>query len=304
MRTLGLDTSNYTTSAAVFDGAQGQNCSRLLGVAPGQLGLRQSDALFAHTRQLPERFAALFDAVGHDEPICAVGASTRPRAVEGSYMPCFLAGETLGRCIASVLDVPFYAVSHQQGHIAAALWSAGRLDLMQTPHLAWHLSGGTTELLLVTPEGKNVRAERIGGTSDLSAGQVMDRTGKLLGLPFPSGKALDELSGGSDCKDLFRVKLDGLQFSLSGLENKIAQFHGQGHGDAGDGTGLRAVQSHERHYARRDEPARRHVSGQHGGDERRRLDGEQHDQHERGSRRENAGGDAEEMGGKKGTHPP
>ncbi len=231
MRTLGLDTSNYTTSAAVFDGAQGQNCSRLLGVAPGQLGLRQSDALFAHTRQLPERFAALFDAAGHDEPICAVGASTRPRAVEGSYMPCFLAGETLGRCIASVLDVPFYAVSHQQGHIAAALWSTGRLDLMQTPHLAWHLSGGTTELLLVTPEGKNVHAERIGGTSDLSAGQVMDRTGKLLGLPFPSGKALDELSGGSDCGELFRVKLDGLQFSLSGLENKIAQFHAQGHDD-------------------------------------------------------------------------
>ncbi len=232
MRTLGLDTSNYTTSAAVFDGAQGQNCSRLLGVAPGQLGLRQSDALFAHTKQLPEQMAALFDAVGHTEPICAVGASTRPRAVEGSYMPCFLAGQTLGRCIASVLDVPFYAVSHQQGHIAAALWSAGRLDLMHTPHLAWHLSGGTTELLLVTPEGKNVHAERIGGTSDISAGQVMDRTGKLLGLPFPSGKALDALSGGSDCRDLFRVKLDGLQFSLSGLENKIAQFRAQGHDDA------------------------------------------------------------------------
>ena len=106
------------------------------------------------------------------------------------------------------------------------------MDLLHTPHLAWHLSGGTTELLLVTPEGKNVHAERIGGTSDISAGQIMDRTGKLLGLPFPSGKALDALSGGSDCRDLFRVKLDGLQFSLSGLENKIAQFRAQGHDDA------------------------------------------------------------------------
>ena len=231
MRALGLDTSNYTTSAAVFDGAQGQNCSRLLGVAPGQLGLRQSDALFAHTKQLPEQVAALFDAVGHGEAVTAVGASTRPRAVEGSYMPCFLAGQTLGQCIASVLDVPFYAFSHQQGHIAAALWSAGRMDLMRTPHLAWHLSGGTTELLLVTPEEKNVHAERIGGTSDISAGQVMDRTGKLLGLPFPSGKALDALAAASDCRELFRVKLDGLQFSLSGLENKVAQFHAQGHDD-------------------------------------------------------------------------
>ena len=231
MRALGLDTSNYTTSAAVFDGAQGQNCSRLLGVAPGQLGLRQSDALFAHTKQLPGQVAALFDAVGHGEAVTAVGASTRPRAVEGSYMPCFLAGQTLGQCIASVLDVPFYAFSHQQGHIAAALWSAGRMDLMRTPHLAWHLSGGTTELLLVTPEEKNVHAERIGGTSDISAGQIMDRTGRLLGLPFPSGKALDALAAASDCRELFRVKLNGLQFSLSGLENKVAQFRAQGHDD-------------------------------------------------------------------------
>ena len=169
--------------------------------------------------------------MGHGEAVTAVGASTRPRAVQGSYMPCFLAGQTLGQCIASVLDVPFYAFSHQQGHIAAALWSAGRMDLMRTPHLAWHLSGGTTELLLVTPEEKNVHAERIGGTSDVSAGQIMDRTGRLLGLPFPSGKALDALAAASDCRELFRVKLDGLQFSLSGLENKVAQFRAQGHDD-------------------------------------------------------------------------
>lgn len=228
MRALGLDTSNYTTSAAVFDGAQGQNCSRLLGVAPGQLGLRQSDALFAHTKQLPEQVAALFDAVGHGEAITAVGASTRPRAVEGSYMPCFLAGQTLGQCIASVLDVPFYAFSHQQGHIAAALWSAGRMELMHQPHLAWHLSGGTTELLLVTTDGKNVRAEKIGGTSDISAGQLIDRTGQLLGVPFPSGKGIDALSCGSDKKDCFKVKTAELTFSLSGAENKVRQYRDSG----------------------------------------------------------------------------
>ncbi len=231
MRTLGFDTSNYTTSAAAFDGMQGQNCSRLLDVAPGQLGLRQSDALFAHTKRLPEIVRRLMDSAERAD-ICAVAASTRPRAVEGSYMPCFLAGQTLGQCVAEILNVPFHAVSHQQGHIAAALWSAGRLDLMQKPHLAWHLSGGTTELLLVTPEEKNVRAERIGGTSDISAGQIMDRTGKLLGLPFPSGKALDALAAGTDARDAFRVKLDGLQFSFSGLENKVCQFRTQGHDDA------------------------------------------------------------------------
>ena len=220
---LGFDTSNYTTSVAWFDGETGKNCSRLLDVKPGELGLRQSDALFAHVKRLPALTAALFD--GPDQPtIGAVGVSSRPRAVEGSYMPCFLAGVSAAETMAAALGIPCRLVSHQQGHIAAALWSAGRLDLMERPHLAWHLSGGTTELLLVEPEDRNVRATRIGGTSDISAGQIMDRTGKLLGLPFPSGKALDALSRKSGCREAFKVKCADLTFSLSGLENKVAAF--------------------------------------------------------------------------------
>ena len=180
MLTLGFDTSNYTTSVAAFDGVGGKNCSRLLDVKPGELGLRQSDALFAHIKRLPELVDALCASVNIGN-VTAIGVSTRPRAVEGSYMPCFLAGWSQASCLAKILNVPLYEFSHQQGHIAASLWSAGRLELMQTPHLAWHLSGGTTELLLVTPDGKTVRAEKLGGTSDISAGQLIDRTGKLLG---------------------------------------------------------------------------------------------------------------------------
>ena len=220
---LGIDTSNYTTSAAAFDGRDGVNRSRLLDVAPGQLGLRQSDALFSHVKRLPVLMEQLFSAVSPGE-IQAVAVSTRPRAVEGSYMPCFLAGVAVAKSLAAALGVPCHEVSHQQGHVAAALWSAGRMDLMDKPHLAWHLSGGTTELLSITPEGKNVRAEKIGGTSDISAGQIMDRTGKLLALPFPAGKALDQLSQGVDVKP-FRVKTQGLTFSLSGLENQVAAFY-------------------------------------------------------------------------------
>ena len=157
--------------------------------------------------------------------VTAIGVSTRPRAVEGSYMPCFLAGWSQASCLAKILNVPLYEFSHQQGHIAASLWSAGRLELMQTTHLAWHLSGGTTELLLVTPDGKTVRAEKLGGTSDISAGQLIDRTGKLLGLPFPAGKAVDALSRESDCKERYRVKLNGLEFSFSGIQNKAETFY-------------------------------------------------------------------------------
>ena len=204
MRVLAFDTSNYTTSVASFDGTAGHNISRLLDVEQGALGLRQSDALFAHVKRLPELADRLFSDIGTDAGFEAVGVSTRPRAIEGSYMPCFLAGWSQASCLAKILNVPLYEFSHQQGHIAASLWSAGRLELMQTPHLAWHLSGGT---------------------SDISAGQLIDRTGKLLGLPFPAGKAVDALSRESDCKERYRVKLNGLEFSFSGIQNKAETFY-------------------------------------------------------------------------------
>ena len=221
---LGIDTSNYTTSAAVYrtDGT-GCNSSRLLNVEHGGMGLRQSAALFQHVKRLPERFEELQKA-GLLTELAAVGASTRPRAVEGSYMPCFLAGTSQGQVLAETLQVPFYAFSHQQGHIAAACWSAGRLELLDEPTLAWHLSGGTTELLLVVPEEGNVRAARIGGTTDLAAGQLIDRTGKLLHLDFPAGKALDKLAYETVENVRFRVGLDGLNFSLSGIENKVQKL--------------------------------------------------------------------------------
>ena len=225
MPVLGLDTSNYTTSAAVFDGESGRNHGRLLEVRPGELGLRQSDALFQHVKHLPEVVEALLGEEGLGT-VQAVGASTRPRAVEGSYMPCFLAGASQGQVLSQVLGVPFYAFSHQQGHLAAAAWSAGRLDLLDRPFLAWHLSGGTTELLRVEPEedGVAVRAEILGGTSDISAGQLIDRTGVLLGLPFPAGKGVEKLSRQAQKREYYKVKVNGLTFSLSGMENKVRKM--------------------------------------------------------------------------------
>ena len=225
MPVLGLDTSNYTTSAAVFDGERGRNQGRLLEVRPGELGLRQSDALFQHVKHLPEVVEALLGEEGLGT-VQAVGASTRPRAVEGSYMPCFLAGASQGQVLSQVLGVPFYAFSHQQGHLAAAAWSAGRLDLLDRPFLAWHLSGGTTELLRVEPEedGVAVRAEILGGTSDISAGQLIDRTGVLLGLSFPAGKGVEKLSRQAQKREYYKVKVNGLTFSLSGMENKVRQM--------------------------------------------------------------------------------
>ena len=232
MSVIGFDTSNYTTSIAFFDGKDALNCSKLLPVKEGELGLRQSDAVFAHIKGLPELSGRLFSHV-KVENITAIGVSTRPRAVEGSYMPCFMVGYSHAKLLADTFGVPLIEVSHQQGHVAASLWSAGRLDLMDTPHLAWHLSGGTTELLLVEPEGKNVRCTKIGGTTDISAGQLIDRTGQLLNLPFPSGKHLDALSKEAIGKTLFKVKCNGPEFSLSGVQNKVQQFF-ESTGDAAE----------------------------------------------------------------------
>ena len=224
MYTIGIDTSNYTTSIACFDGVNGENCSQLLPVKQGELGLRQSDAVFAHIKSLPELAGRLFSHI-QQQNVRVIGVSTRPRAVEGSYMPCFMVGYSHAKLLADALCVPLVEVSHQQGHVAASLWSAGRLDLMDTPHLAWHLSGGTTELLLVEPEGMNVRCTRIGGTTDISAGQLIDRTGVMLDLPFPAGNHLDELSKTANLTEVFKVKCPEMEFSLSGVQNKVQQFY-------------------------------------------------------------------------------
>ena len=241
MSVIGFDTSNYTTSIAYFDGQQGVNCSKLLPVKQGELGLRQSDAVFQHIKSLPELSGRLFSHVDI-QSVTSVGVSTRPRAVDGSYMPCFMVGYTHAKMLSDALRVPLVEVSHQQGHVAASLWSAGHMELMDCPHLAWHLSGGTTELLLVEPEGKNVRCTKIGGTTDISAGQLIDRTGQLLELPFPSGKHLDALSREASMKEVFKVKCSDMAFSLSGVQNKVQQFHAA-HNDPAETAGyaLRCV---------------------------------------------------------------
>lgn len=226
---LGVDTSNYRTSAAIFDAESmtWQNSGRLLAVPKGQLGLRQSDAVFQHTLCLHEMIAAL--PAGCAGEIQAVCVSTRPRAVEGSYMPCFLAGENVARSIAHLLGVPLYTCSHQQGHLAAAALSADALALLQQSFLAWHLSGGTTELLYVTPGSDGMpNAEIIGGTTDIAAGQLIDRAGVLLGLQFPAGAALDLLATQADGVKPYRVKVQSSRFSLSGMQNKVEQLHASG----------------------------------------------------------------------------
>jgi N6-L-threonylcarbamoyladenine synthase len=210
---LGIDTSNYTTSVAVVtDGVVKENIKIPVFVNNGEKGVRQSDAVFSHVKNLP----IALEKLGTLPPISAVGYSYAPRDCEGSYMPCFLAGEAVARSIAKTSNIPAYRFSHQAGHVMAALYSAEQLSLRSRPFAAFHVSGGTTEILLVEPE---MKIKKIGGTVDLTAGQAIDRIGVMLGMQFPCGAQLEKLAQNGEIKR-DKICVNGLECNLSGLENK------------------------------------------------------------------------------------
>ena len=217
---LGIDTSCYTTSAALVS-TQGEilaSARKLLVVAEGDRGLRQSEGLFQHIKNLPH----LIDSVMREAPaevqISAVCASTRPRSAEESYMPVFRAGEGQARAAAALLRVPFYAVSHQEGHVRAATVDS-EINLSE-PFLALHLSGGTTEVLLAGAGDLKL----LGGSLDLHAGQLVDRTGVRLGLPFPAGPELEKLAMCGEAKGLIGVSIRGIDCSFAGAESKAMRL--------------------------------------------------------------------------------
>jgi len=226
---LGIDTSNYTTSVAVI-GAGGEELANLkypLPVKAGERGLRQSDALFSHTAALPRAMEDAKAVIGA-RPVLAVGVSTRPRNVEGSYMPCFLAGLSAATAFAAGARVPLYHFSHQCGHIMAALYSSGREDLLGEPFYAAHVSGGTTELLSVSAEGAGFTCRLIGGTKDVNAGQLIDRVGVAMGLGFPCGPQMEALALSYKGKIPKRApRTDGAFVNFSGAENLALKVYSE-----------------------------------------------------------------------------
>ncbi len=220
---LGFDTSNYTTSVAFYDGGIMLQNKRLLPVKEGERGIRQSDAVFHHTKAYPELLNELINKTGND--INGVGVSVTPTTQEGSYMPCFLVGEGVARSVAAVCGVPFYTFSHQQGHIAAALYSAKKTDLLNSRFLAFHVSGGTTDLVLCEPDSKNIfKVVPIASSSDLKAGQAIDRIGVKMGIKFPAGVGVELLAQKSEKTFKNKIKLKDGFCSLSGLENKCLKM--------------------------------------------------------------------------------
>lgn len=222
---LGIDTSNYTTSVALYNSDTNEIISKkkLLPVKKGEKGIRQSDAVFHHTVQLPELISELFN--GEKYSIGGVGVSVKPCNEEGSYMPCFLTGISVAVSLSNALGVPLYRFSHQDGHIVAALYSANNLALINNKFLAFHISGGTSQALIVEPDINYFRTTVVSDSLDLKAGQAVDRVGVSLGLTFPCGPELEKLAMKS-MEKLNKIKVfrrDG-NFSLSGVENKCKKM--------------------------------------------------------------------------------
>lgn len=227
---VGFDTSNYTTSVAVatLDGRVAANLNRPLPVKAGQRGLRQSDAVFEHTRNLEPLTAELRELLSSGG-LCpvAVGVSATPRDAEGSYMPCFLSGVAVAGAFSAALNIPMYKFSHQSGHIMAAMYSSGEAEkLKNSPFVAFHVSGGTTEALYVSMTDGGLSVSTVGETDDINAGQLIDRVGVMMGLSFPAGKEMERLASeykGKIYKHPICVR-EG-KCSLSGAENIAARLY-------------------------------------------------------------------------------
>ena len=223
---VGVDTSNYTTSIGIVDesGCVVANIKKLLPVGEGECGLRQSDAVFAHIKNLPDVLSFVDEKLAERE-ILAIGYSAKPRNVEGSYMPCFLCGVDIAFALKAGRQIGPYAFSHQCGHISAALTSADAWNIADGKFIAFHVSGGTTEVLLCNRGACGFCTEIIGGTRDLNAGQAIDRAGVMMGMKFPCGPCIEQHAAEYNGKiEKAKISVQGGYCNLSGLENLSARI--------------------------------------------------------------------------------
>jgi len=230
---IGIDTSNYKTSMALVDNEGNiiSNVQKYLDVKKGERGLRQSTALFQHVNNLPEISGSVFfgldDAVR--KSIRCIAVSTKPRPVEGSYMPVFNAGASTAKTLAAAMDIPCYEFSHQEGHIEAVRHYSPLKEKKR--FVTFHFSGGTTEAVLVEESTSGeTKYTIVGGSRDLAFGQVLDRVGVSLNMDFPCGEQLDKIAVNeviADKADLPVIKCEDGYINLSGIETKCQRSIGE-----------------------------------------------------------------------------
>lgn len=221
---IGIDTSCYTTSIAAIslDKNIVFNKKIMLKVGKECKGLRQSEMVFQHVNNLGS-LSEKIEKLMNEYNVVAICASEKPRPVKESYMPAFTVGYNFAKLFSSMNNISLYKTTHQENHIYASLHTN---ELKNNKFISVHMSGGTTEILLVENVKNDLKIEIVGGSKDISFGQLIDRLGVKLGYDFPCGKNIDE--NALDCKENIKVGLktsvkDGYM-NLSGIENQVNKY--------------------------------------------------------------------------------
>lgn len=220
-RILAIETSCDETSAAVVEdgrtilsniiASQVDLHAQFGGVFPEVASRKHIEVIHAVVQQ------ALEEAhMGLDDIDCI--AVTRGPGLVGSL----LVGVNMAKGLALARNKPFLGINHIEGHIYS-LWLTEHVDEIAFPLLTLVVSGGHTELYLMLDHGQY---QHLGGTLDDAAGEAFDKVGRVLGLPFPGGPAIDKLapSGNATAFKFPRAVMDdGYNFSFSGLKTAVSR---------------------------------------------------------------------------------
>ena len=216
---LAIETSCDETSVSILKNTKvlsniisSQKIHSLFGGVVPELASREHEKLI-----IPVVEKALLDSKIPLQKISAIAYTRGP-----GLMGALLVGTSFAKSLSLSLDIPLVEVNHMQAHILS-IFIDDNEKKPEFPFLALTVSGGHTQLVLV----KNyLEFVQIGTTLDDAAGEAFDKCGKLLGLDYPSGPKIDFLSksGNENKFDFNKPKIDGLNFSFSGLKTSFKYF--------------------------------------------------------------------------------
>ena len=220
---LGLESSCDETAAAVLDGAGRVLAEAVLSQSAEHAkfgGVVPEIAARAHLAHMPDMVRRVLAEAGVSaSELGGVAASCGPGLIGG-----LIIGSGMAKGIALGAGIPFIAINHLEAHALTARLPGLVPGGAAFPYLLLLLSGGHCQCVAVDGVG---RYRLLGGTIDDAVGEAFDKVGKLLGLPWPGGPALERLAAESDGAG---VKLPrpmlgrpGCEFSFSGLKTAVAQ---------------------------------------------------------------------------------
>ena len=213
---LAIESSCDDTSAAILrDGSVLSNVTATQTVHKEYGGVVPEVASRAHHVDIIPTVDAAITKAGINKSDISAVAFTRGPGLLGSL----LVGVSFAKAFALSLNIPLIEVNHMQAHVLAHFIDDPKPAF---PFICLTVSGGHTQIVLVED---HLKMEVIGTTLDDAAGEAFDKTGKILGLDYPAGPIIDKLAKlGQPVFEFPEPKIDGLNFSFSGLKTAILYF--------------------------------------------------------------------------------